>query len=141
MKGLYFAILIVFSFKLSVAQQADETAIRSILNIQETAWNEGNIDDFMKGYWHNDSLMFIGKSGITYGWEKTLNRYKKTYPDTASMGKLSFTLLGFKTLSPVYYFVVGKWHLERSVGNLEGHFTLLFRKIEGHWFIIADHTS
>ncbi len=101
----------------------------------------GNIENFMKGYWQNDSLMFIGKSGVTYGWRKTLDNYKKHYPDTIAMGKLNFKLLEFKTLSPVYYFVVGKWHLQRSIGDLEGHFTLLFKKINGEWFIAADHSS
>ena len=95
----------------------------------------------MKGYWQNDSLMFIGKSGVTYGWRKTLDNYKRHYPDTVAMGKLHFKLLELKSLSPVYYFVVGKWHLLRSVGDLEGHFTLLFKKINGEWLIVADHSS
>jgi ketosteroid isomerase-like protein len=94
----------------------------------------------MKGYWVNDSLMFIGKS-VTYGWQKTLDRYKKGYPDTAAMGKLTYTLLKFKPLSPVYYFVIGQWHLERSIGDVGGYFTLLFRKINGQWLIVVDHSS
>ncbi len=141
MKKLFIVTIIIFSFTVSFAQTIDEGAIRKVLNTQEAAWNQGNIESFMKGYWVSDSLMFIGKSGITYGFQKTLDNYKKGYPDTAAMGKLSFNLLEFKPLSPVYYFVVGKWHLQRSIGNLEGHFTLLFKKINGQWFIIADHSS
>ncbi len=141
MRKFLSSAILIFSFSSSFAQSVDETGIRSILGQQEIAWNSGNIENFMKGYWQNDSLMFIGKSGVTYGWQKTLNNYKKNYPDTTAMGKLSFNLLEFKHLSPVYYFVVGKWHLQRSIGNLEGHFTLLFRKTNGHWFIIADHSS
>ena len=125
----------------SFSQSNDEDAIRKVLSTQQTAWNSGNVDNFMKGYWQNDSLMFIGKSGVTYGWQKTLDNYKKNYPDTASMGKLTFNLLEFKPLSSIYYFVVGKWHLQRSMGNLEGHFTLLFKKINDEWFIVADHSS
>ena len=140
MKKLFVVTIIIFSFTFSFAQSADEAAIRKVLSTQEAAWNSGNIENFMKGYWVNDSLMFIGKS-VTYGWHKTLDNYKKRYPDTAAMGKLSFNLLEFKPLSPVYYFVVGKWHLQRSIGNLEGYFTLLFKKINGQWFIIADHSS
>jgi len=85
--------------------------------------------------------MFIGQNGITYGWLNTLNNYKKNYPDTATMGKLNFTLITVKPLSKEYYHVVGKWHLTRSVGNASGHFTLLFRKIKGEWVIIEDHSS
>jgi len=141
MKHLFVITIIIFSFISSFAQSKDEVSIRKVLNIQESAWNSANIENFMNGYWTSDSLMFIGKSGITYGWEQTLNNYKKHYPDTATMGKLTFNLLEFKPLSPVYYFVVGKWYLQRSIGNLEGHFTLLFKKINGQWFIIADHSS
>ena len=136
--------LILFCLLLAInsfSQSNDEIAVRKLLNDQSVAWNRGDITGFMKGYWENDSLMFIGKSGITYGWSKTLNNYKRNYPDTAAMGKLTFTIIDAKNLSPVYFHVIGKWHLQRSMGNLEGHFTLLFRKINGQWAIIADHSS
>ena len=123
------------------AQSNDETAIRQLLDKQTAAWNQGDIDRFMDGYWENDSLMFIGKSGVTYGWTNTLNNYKRGYPDTAAMGKLRFELLSVKRLSDEYYFVVGKWFLQRSIGNIGGHYNLLFRKINGKWAIIADHSS
>ena len=140
MKKLFVVIIIIFSFTSTFAQSTDEAAIRKVLGAQEIAWNSGNIENFMKGYWFSDSLIFIGKS-ITYGWQKTLDRYKKGYPDTAAMGKLSYDLLEFKPLSPWYYFVVGKWHLQRSIGDIGGYFTLLFKKINEQWFIIADHSS
>ena len=123
------------------AQSNDETAIRQLLDQQTAAWNRGDIDRFMDGYWENDSLMFIGKSGVTYGWTNTLNNYKRGYPDTAAMGKLHFELLTVKRLSDEYYFVVGKWFLQRSIGDIGGHYNLLFRKINGKWVIIADHSS
>jgi hypothetical protein len=136
-------VLFLFLFgALQVSGQSkDELAIRKLLNSQTIAWNQGDIETFMKGYWENDSLMFIGQSGITYGWNNTLSNYKKNYPDTVSMGKLAFTLLIIKNLSVEYYQVIGKWHLQRSIGNREGHFTLLFRKINGNWVIVSDHSS
>ncbi|MEO8108739.1 MAG: nuclear transport factor 2 family protein [Ginsengibacter sp.] len=132
---------ILFFLNSSHAQSNDETAVRQILSTQEKAWNSGDIASFMQGYWKSDSLMFIGKSGVTYGWQKTLNNYKKNYPDTVAMGNLTFNLLEVKSLLPEYYFVTGKFHLQRTIGNLEGYFTLLFRKINGHWFIVKDHSS
>ena len=116
-------------------------AIRNILATQTAAWNRGEIDNFMNGYWENDSLMFIGKSGVTYGWTNTLNNYKKGYPDTAAMGKLVFTLIQVKKLSGKYYHVTGKWLLKRSIGDVGGHYTLLFKKINGRWVIVSDHSS
>ena len=116
-----------------LTQSKNELAIRQVLNEQTTAWNRGDIEAFMKGYWENDSLMFIGKSGITYGWINTLKNYKKNYPDTAAMGKLNFNILTVRRLSSKYYQVVGKWHLQRSIGDLSGHYTLLFKKIKSHW--------
>jgi len=123
------------------AQSRDEVLIRQTLKSQEQAWNSGNIPQFMESYWHSDSLMFIGKSGITYGWDNTLKNYQKGYPDTATMGKLDFNLLHVKRLSAIYYMVVGKWHLTRSKGDVGGHFTLLLRKIKSRWVIVSDHTS
>lgn len=123
------------------AQSADEKAIRQLLAEQTTAWNKGNIEEFMKGYWENDSLMFIGKSGVTYGYQNTLNNYKKNYNGPDQMGTLTFNLIKVERLSPEYYFVVGKWHLKRNAGDVGGHYNLLFRKIKGKWVIIADHSS
>ena len=115
-KSTLFVLLLytVFSSS-SFAQSKDEISIRTILQTQQNAWNNGNLETFMHGYWQNDSLMFIGKSGITYGYQKTLDNYKKRYPDTTAMGKLKFTLLHIKTLSHEYYFVVGKWNFQRIV--------------------------
>jgi len=147
MKKVFFAFLLLAT-TMTFAQSkparptgGNESAIRVILDNQTAAWNRGDIESFMNGYWKNDSLMFIGKSGVTYGWTNTLNNYKKGYPDTAAMGKLAFTLIQVKKLSKEYYHVTGKWFLERSIGDIDGHFTLLFRKIDGQWVIISDHSS
>ena len=135
---MFFAILCSLTV---FSQSNDENAIRKVLNDQVTAWNNGNIEGFMRGYWKSDSLMFIGTKGIKWGWETTLNNYKKGYPDTTAMGKLSFELLVVKKLSPEYYFIVGKWFLKRTIGDIGGHYDLLFRKVKGKWVIISDHTS
>jgi ketosteroid isomerase-like protein len=135
--SLFFFLIPLISF----SQDKDADAIRQVLSVQTDAWNRGNIDEFMKGYWKSDSLKFIGQSGVTYGYDATLARYKRNYSDTAQMGKLSFDILEVKKLSPQYYFVLGKWFLKRSVGDIGGLYTLLFRKINGRWVIVVDHTS
>jgi len=140
MRILFACCLLLFATFVH-AQQNNEKKILDILSAQTGAWNRGDVEGFMKGYWENDSLMFIGKSGVTYGWINTLNNYKKGYPDTAAMGKLHFTVISVKPLSEQYYHVVGKWQLKRSIGDLSGHYTLLFRKIKGQWVIVADHSS
>lgn len=140
MKPLFTAILLTASLVL-FAQRSDEAKIRTLLAEQTTAWNRGDLEGFMKGYWKNDSLLFIGKSGVTRGWQSTLANYKKGYPDTAAMGKLSFDVLQVKKLSADYFFVVGKWMLRRTAGDLSGHYTLLLRKLYGRWQIVADHSS
>jgi len=135
---LIFCLIAVYNF--STAQDDDKTAIRNVMHEQLIAWNNGNIDAFMQTYWQSDSLLFVSNPP-TYGWQQTLDRYKKVYPDTAAMGKLSFDLLELKQLSPEYYFVMGKWHLKRTAGDVGGIFTLIFRKINGKWLIIVDHSS
>lgn len=136
---LSLSLLLVF-FVLS-AQNKDEQAIRQVLANQTQAWNRGDLEAFMIGYWNSDSLMFIGKSGVTYGYTNTLNNYRKGYGDTAKMGKLFFDLLQVKKISADAYFVVGKWFLKRTVGDIGGHYTLFFRKIKNKWVIVADHSS
>jgi ketosteroid isomerase-like protein len=137
--------LLIFAFAFTsitcVAQSKGERAIRSLLDAQTASWNQGDLAGFMQTYWNSDSLMFIGKSGIKWGWKTTLENYKKGYPDTAAMGKLSFDILQVKKLSGEYYYVVGKWMLKRSIGDVSGHYDLLLRKIKGQWKIIADHSS
>jgi ketosteroid isomerase-like protein len=142
MKKAMLLFLITNIFLKISAQSADELAVKAVMADQVSAWNKGNIPEFMKTYWNNDSLMFIGHGGITYGYLNTLNNYKKNYSDTLKMGKLFFTLLKMKKLSHEYYFVVGRWFLKRvSGGDVGGIYTLLFQKIKNKWMIIADHTS
>ncbi len=140
MKSIYLIVLTLLSVA-SLCQTKDETEVRNLLTRQNQAWNRGDIDAFMVGYWENDSLMFIGKSGVTYGYKNTLSNYKKNYPDTAAMGKLTFTLIQLKQLSPEFFHVTGKYYLTRTIGDASGHFTLVFRKLNGKWVIISDHSS
>ena len=127
--------------KITPTYNKNEKAIRALLAAQTKAWNEGNLVGFMEGYLPSDSLLFVGKSGPTYGFNNTLNNYKKGYPDTASMGKLTFTLLAVTPIEKKHYRVLGKWALQRSKGDVSGYFTLLFQKIKGKWFVIQDHSS
>lgn len=138
---LFISILAIAATVAAQATGKDEKEILAVLAEQNKQWNAGNVEAFMQGYWNNDSLMFIGKSGVTYGWKNTLENYKTNYPDTAAMGQLTFNIIEVKRLSVLYFHVVGKWHLTRSIGNAEGHFTLLFKKIKNKWLIIKDHSS
>ena len=111
------------------------------MTLQEKSWNDGNIDGFMKGYWKSEKLTFIGSSGINKGWENTLARYKKAYPDKAAMGKLFFEVIEFEQLGELKIRMTGKWQLTRSDDVLNGYFTLIWEKIEGRWLITYDHSS
>ncbi len=127
----------------ALAQTAseDESAIRHLMDDQVRAWNKGDVGGFMDGYWKSDSLMFVGKNGPEYGWQPVLEHYKKGYPDQAAMGVLKFDHLLLKKLSGEYYFVTGAWQIHKTAGDIGGQFTLLFRKLDGAWKIIVDHTS
>jgi hypothetical protein len=140
-KSAFLLLLYIMTGYSSIAQSKDESEVRALLELQTKEWNAGNIPAFMNTYWKSDSLMFIGKTGITYGWQKTLDNYKKNYPNTVAMGKLQFELLEVNRLSTAYFFVVGKWQLTRSIGDIGGIFTLLLRKVANRWLIVADHSS
>ena len=141
MKQLWCFLVVLLIQATSYAQRNDEKQIRAILSQQSSAWNKGNLTAFMQGYWKSDSLLFVGKSGPTYGFNQTLANYQKSYPDTAAMGKLAFTILDIKKIAGDCHFVLGKWHLTRTIGDVSGHFTLIFRKIKGEWVIVSDHSS
>ena len=119
----------------------DKQALIKLMNDQQTAWNKGNVNSFMQGYWKSDSLVFVGKSAPLYGWNSTIARYKKAYPDKAAMGKLTFGIIKLNLLDKGNAFMLGSWHLDRKAGTLGGYFTLWFKKINGEWKIVCDHTS
>ncbi len=141
MKKLIFFILL-FAAIHSSAQTRNEKQILAVLEKQTQSWNCGDLRSFMIGYWKSDSLMFIGKSGVTYGYDQTLANYRKNYPDMDAMGELSFDIVKLTKLAPDAYYVIGKWHLKRDKeGDIGGHYTLLFKKIKGQWVIVSDHSS
>jgi len=133
-----FLCLSVFVFSQS---KTDISEINDLMKKQEVAWNKADIDGFMQYYWKSDSLRFIGKSGITYGWQKTIDNYKKNYPTSEAMGVLTFENITIEQLSPTNIFVIGKWDLKRKIGDVGGHYSLLWKKIKGKWLIVVDHTS
>ena len=140
-KKINFILMIsVFLSSATIAQDT-EGVIKEIMQRQESCWNRGDLECFMNGYWESDSLMFIGKDKIHVGYQNTLKRYQAAYPDKDAMGHLSFTFIYMEPQGKNSFYVVGKYHLKRTVGDLEGHFTLLWKKIAGEWLIVADHSS
>ena len=133
-------IFLFFSFS-EMTELNDKSTIANKLNNQAKCWNSGDIDCFMQDYWHHDSLMYIGKNGITYGWQNTLTNYKVKYPTSKEMGHLEFEIIQLEPLNEDHYFMVGKWELTREVGDIGGHFTLIWKKINNKWVIISDHSS
>lgn len=115
--------------------------IHSIMAEQELTWNRADLEGFMQPYWKSDSLKFIGKRGITYGWQSTLNNYKNNYSTPDEMGKLKFTNITTDVLNDSAAFVIGKWQLFRTADTLAGYYTLLWKKVDARWIIIADHSS
>ena len=126
---------------LVLGQNNEEKRILEILDKQTKCWNQADVDCFMEGYWKSESLKFIGATGVTYGWQNTLDGYKTRYPDVQAMGKLDFDIIELTPLAANIYMVVGKFHLSREIGDLEGYFSLIWKKIDGDWVIISDHTS
>jgi len=117
-------------------------SINEKMSEQETCWNTGDLECFMQHYWHSDSLLFIGKSGLTYGWQPTLDNYISSYPDKSAMGKLTFTneVKEFIDIETVQ--VIGQWELQRdSLENLDGYYSLLWKIKKGEWVIVSDHSS
>ncbi len=139
---LYLVMLFVATATVAFAQKnKDIETVKSILLRQADDWNRGDLDAFMVGYWPSEKLQFIGGKGVTYGWQNTLERYKRVYPDRATMGKLKFDILEVQQISKKVIMLTGKYTLTRENDQPTGHFLLIWRKIKGDWMIIADHSS
>lgn len=116
--------------------------IQAKMDEQIECWNKGDIPCFMQHYWKSDSLMFIGKSGITHGWQPTLDNYLESYPDKKNMGQLTFTNKLIQFIDDGTVQVIGEWYLSRpELDDLGGHYSLIWKKKEGEWVIISDHSS
>jgi len=144
MKSIYFVlVLLLFNCNNNQDQQkdtfeTDKAEILKVLNMQEKAWSNHDLEGFMQGYWKSDSLKFYGSRGLTYGWENTLKNYKKGYPTKAESGTLNFVINDISKIEGDNYWVMGEYHLKREVGNADGVFIIIFKKINGEWKIIAD---
>ena len=121
---------------------ATRRAVVAVLTTQTAAWNRGDMPGFMQGYWHSDSLVFLGRKGPTYGWQRILDNYQKNYPNAAAMGQLDFSGLRVTPLTPGAAQVVGHWHIAGPVaGDEQGYFLLVLRRVGGEWKVVADHTN
>jgi L-asparaginase / beta-aspartyl-peptidase len=127
--------------KAAETREADKAAISAVLNAQQTAWNRGDVDAFLVGYWHSPELTFSGSNGVSRGWDGVMARYKKSYPDRATMGELDFSELEFRFLGQDAALVLGRWHLKRDKGDIGGVFSLVWQRFPEGWKVIHDHTS
>tara|TARA_B100000780_G_scaffold278967_1_gene254688 strand:- start:3090 stop:3527 length:438 start_codon:yes stop_codon:yes gene_type:complete len=137
-------ILFLFAFQLfsqNPISVKDSLEIMNVMSFQEKAWNKGDIDSFMNGYLKSEELVFSGSGGPVYGWKATKKRYLKTYPDLKTMGKLTFNVNKIKSLSINSAYLIGEYYLKRTIDDSFGHFTLLWKKVNGKWLIVSDHTS
>ena len=140
-KIILLTIAVIILAGLCHGQSKDEASIRKILDDQTAAWNRGDIDGFMAGYWRSDKLEFVGRDNVTRGWQATLDRYKKNYDSREKMGTLSFSDVEFTQVSKDAAYIVMTWSLARAKDNPHGKSTLLFRRFKEGWRIVVDHSS
>jgi len=140
---LLFTLLLLFAASVSAQSKNERAAarIRQVMDAQVVAWNAGDIEGFMRGYWNSEKLVFASGDTVTKGWQPTIDRYKKRYDSRAKMGTLTFSDLEIEVLSKDAAKVLGSWSLAREADNPKGKFTLIFRKFKDGWKIVHDHTS
>ncbi len=130
-----------FAWGTSAKPAADlTTELSHILEDQTACWNQGDIDGFMNAYWKSEKLTFASGGEVERGWDATLARYKRRYPDAKAMGKVIFSKLEVQPLGDEAALMLGRWKLEREM-PIDGNFTLVWQKIDGQWKIVHDHTS
>ena len=116
-------ILLLLTLLAPLAAQV--APVQQVLQQQAGAWNRGDLEAFMSGYWKSPELTFFGAEK-TSGWQATLERYRKRYQTGGrEMGKLEFSDLQIVALGPESAFVRGSWKLRMSDGKTpHGLFTL-----------------
>lgn len=137
-------VLLILTASVNFAQSKDEkvkAAIRRVMDEQTAAWNRGDIEGFMQGYWNSPEMKFVSGDNVARGWQAALDRYKKNYDSRAKMGVLAFSDLEINIISGDAAVVLGSWALQRESDNPKGKFTLIFRKFKDGWKIVHDHTS
>jgi len=135
----FLAGLSIFSGTISVEKTKKE--ISTVLDDSEKGWNDGNIDKYMECYHKSDKMRFAGNGSFNFGWENTMKRYKKRYPDKNAMGQLSFSGMDITILSEDSAYVFGRWTLLYPEAVRSGLYTLIMRKFKEGWRIIHDHSS
>lgn len=140
MKNILFVCFafLILNCAAQTTEAEDKAAILSVMKAQEKAWSNNDLEGFMQGYWKNDSLKFYGSRGLTRGWQQTLENYKKGYPTKADSGTLTFTIDDISKIDEGSYWVMGQYYLKRTVGDANGVFIIIFKKINGEWKIVAD---
>lgn len=116
----------------------DVAAIRSILNQQQKAWSENDLEGFMSGYWQSNELTYFSRGKITKGWQTTLANYKRNYPSKKETGELNFEIANISKINEDAYWVMGSYFLTREAGDANGTFMIIFKRINGEWKIIGD---
>lgn len=116
-------------------------AVRAVLDAQVVAWNRGDIEGFMAGYWRSEETVFVSGDSLTRGWQTVLARYKKNYDSREKMGTLTFSDLEITPIGSDAAVATGRWRLQRAQDEPHGRFTLIFRKTRQGWRIVHDHTS
>ena len=138
---VFFAVVLFTACNCQMENEEDIVEIKTTLHKSADDWSSGDIEAFMDAYWKSEKLQFIGKNGITYGWQATLDNYLKKYPNKDHTGKLTFKILSVDFLAKELYALTGEYHLERNIGNANGIFTLIFKKMDNKWVIISDHSQ
>ena len=118
-----------------------EAQIRALLDAQQLAWNRGDIEGFMQGYWHDDALRFDAGTTSTSGWQATYERYLRRYPDRAAMGRLQFSDVQVLLLDADNARVTGGWELQRAADRPHGTYILNLRRFKYDWKIVQDRTE
>lgn len=148
--GLLAAMALLFSMCTTTATEekavqtdVDRARILERMSAQEAAWNAGDLDGFMAAYWRSDSLLFVGSRGPSRGWDTTLDNYRRSYPDRAAMGQLTFGVEELTFAGQDHALMLGSWRLDRTEGldTLSGWFSLVWERKQGDWVIVRDHSS
>ena len=137
---IFLFIVLASSYSQNLKEK-DSLKILNVLEQQRIAWNDNNINKFMQGYLKSEKLVFSGSNGPVFGWNFVKDRYLKTYSTKELMGDLSFEMNDLFLLTKKVAILLGKFNLQRKNEKLSGYFTLIFKKINGNWYIVSDHTS
>lgn len=139
-------IFVLFAVSPTPAQsKADPLAeVKAALDTQVAAWNSGASQPGSSVYFDSPEMLWVNRTGVRKGNAPIQASYRRTAASTnpAPAGVYSYEPLHMERLAPNCVYFVMRWKYEMNGRPPQtGVTSLVWKKINKKWVIVAEHAS